>query len=59
MDWKVKNQKNKAVVWGYWQRMNNAKPSEVKGIFEKAFDENVNWNGSQPFNQIRGMYAII
>ena len=59
MDWKVKNQKNKAVVWGYWQRMNNAKPSEVKGIFEKAFDENVNWNGSQPFNQIRGIDALI
>jgi hypothetical protein len=24
MDWKVKNQKNKAVVWNYWQRMNSA-----------------------------------
>jgi len=59
MDWKGKNQKNKAAVWGYWQRMNNAKPSEVKGICEKVFHKNVNWNGSQPFNQIRGIDALI
>lgn len=59
MDWKAKNQKNKAAVWGYWQRMNNAKPSEVKGICEKVFHKNVNWNGSQPFNQIRGIDALI
>ena len=41
MDWKVKNQKNKAVVWNYWQRMNSAKPHEVKGICKKAFDPNI------------------
>jgi hypothetical protein len=58
MDWKDKNQKNKAAVWGYWQRMNNAKPSEVKGICENVFDKDVNWNGSQPFNQIRGVDVL-
>ena len=59
MDWTAKNQKNKAIVWDYWQRMNSARPNEVKGICEKAFHKNVNWNGSQPFNQIRGVDALI
>ena len=59
MDWKAKNQKNKAAVWGYWQRMNSANPSEVKRICEKVFHKNVNWNGSQPFNQICGIDALI
>jgi len=46
MNWTVKNQKNKAIVWDYWQRMNNAKPSEIKSICGKVFDKDVNWNGS-------------
>ena len=37
MDWKAKNQKNKAIVWEYWQRINSAAPNEVKGIFQKTF----------------------
>ena len=59
MNWKATNQKNKAVVWDYWQRMNNAEPSEVKGICEKVFHKSVDWNGSQPFNQIRGIDDLI
>ena len=54
MDWKAKNQKNKAIVWEYWQRINSAAPNEVKGIFQKTFHKEINWNGSQPFNQILG-----
>ena len=59
MNWTLKNQKNKAIVWNYWQRMNNAQPSEIKSICGKAFDKDVNWNGSQPFNQIIGVDKLI
>ena len=59
MNWNAKNQKNKAVIWNYWQRMNNAKPNDIKGICEKAFNQDINWNGSQPFNQLLGIDALI
>ena len=36
-DWKARNQRNKAVVWEYWQRMNHAQAKEVPGIVKKAF----------------------
>ena len=35
MNWNAKNQKNKAVIWNYWQRMNNAKPNDIKEIVRK------------------------
>lgn len=53
------NQRNKAVVWDFWQRMNHATSDQVEGIVKKAFHKNVNWNGSQPLNQIRGTDALI
>ena len=59
MDWKAKNQKNKAIVWNYWQRMNSARLQEIPKICKKVFHKNVNWNGSQPLNQIRGVDSVI
>jgi hypothetical protein len=58
-DWKARNQRNKAVVWDYWQRMNHAQAREVPGIVKKAFHRDVDWNGPQPINQIRGSDALI
>jgi len=58
-DWKARNQINKAVVWEYWQRMNHAQPKQVAGIVKKAFHKDVDWNGPQPINQIRGSDALI
>ena len=59
MDWKAKNQKNKAIVWNYWQRMNSARLQEIPKICKKVFHKNVNWNGSPPLNQIRGVDSVI
>ena len=55
----VINQRNKAVVWDFWQRMNFAKPNQIAGLVKKTFHKNVDWNGSQPINQIRGTDALI
>jgi predicted ester cyclase len=58
-DWTARNQKNKAVVWEYWQRMNHAEPKQIEGIVKKAFHKDVNWNASQPINQIVGAEALV
>ncbi|MDE0816978.1 MAG: ester cyclase [Pirellulaceae bacterium] len=55
----VINQRNKAVVWDFWQRMNFAEPDQVAGLVEKTFHKDVDWNASQPINQIRGTDALI
>ena len=57
-EWAARNQRNKAVVWEYWQRMNHARSSEVSGIVHKAFHQDVDWNGPHPINQIRGSEAV-
>ena len=49
-DWTQRNQRNKAVVWDYWQRMNHAEPSQIEGIVKKAFHRDVDGNGLQPIN---------
>ena len=55
----VINQRNKAVVWDFWQRMNFANPNQIAGLVKKTFNKDVDWNGSQPINQIRGTDALI
>lgn len=58
-NWQARNQRNKAVVWEYWQRMNHAQAREVPSIVKKAFHKDVDWNGPQPINEIRGTTALI
>ena len=53
------NQRNKQIVWDYWQRMNHASPAEVPGLIRKTFHSDVNWNGPHPINQIMGIDALI
>jgi predicted ester cyclase len=55
----VINQRNKALIWDFWQRMNFAEPNQVAGLVKKTFHQDVDWNGSQPINQIRGTDALI
>ena len=55
----AQNQKNKSVVWDFWQRMNFAEPNQVAGLVKKAFHKDVDWNGPQPINQIRGSDALV
>jgi predicted ester cyclase len=39
--------------------MNHAQAKEVPGIVKKAFHKDVDWNGPQPINQIRGPDELI
>ena len=53
------NQRNKAAVWDYWQRMNHATLDQVPSVVQRAFHKDVDWNGPQPINRIRGLDALI
>jgi len=53
------NQKNKAAVWDYWQKMNYIEPDNLAKVIRGAFHEDVDWNGPHPINQLKGVDALI
>ena len=55
----MKNQKNKALVWDFWLKMNYAEPDSVDSVARDAFHDDINWNGSQPINGLVGLDAFI
>ncbi|WP_420631426.1 hypothetical protein [Candidatus Leptofilum sp.] len=55
----VQNQKNKAAVWDFWQKMNHVSNDDVPGVIRAAMHEDVNWNGSAPIDQVLGAEAVI
>lgn len=54
-----RNQQNKSLVWDFWQRMNYATPEQFTSLFHAAAHEDIDWNGSQPLNQIIGIEAVV
>ena len=58
-DWGKRNQKNKHIVWDFWQRMNHATPEQIPGLIKAKFHRDVDWNGPHPINQILGVDALI
>ena len=53
-----KNQKNKEIVWDYWQKLNHVGIDNVPDVIRAAVHEDVNWNGSAPIDQIEGVEAV-
>ena len=58
-DLRQRNQKNKHIVWDFWQRMNHATPEQIPGLIKAKFHRDVDWNGPHPINQILGVDALI
>ncbi|MCX6038795.1 MAG: ester cyclase [Chloroflexi bacterium] len=54
-----KNQKNKMVVWDFWQKMNYVESDKVANVIRAAVHEDVNWNGPHPINHLQGVDALI
>ena len=52
------NQRNKEVVWDYWQKLNHVGLDNVLDVINAAMHQDVNWNGSEPINQIAGAEAV-
>ena len=53
------NQKNKEVVWDYWQKMNYVEPGQIEHVVRAAMHTDVNWNVSQPINNLSGVEAVV
>lgn len=53
------NQKNKEVVWNYWQKMNYEESGNIEKVVKDAMHKDVNWNGSHPLNHMEGVDALI
>ncbi|MEM7801716.1 MAG: ester cyclase, partial [Chloroflexota bacterium] len=52
------NQSNKALVWDYWQKLNHVGLDNVPDVIDGAMHKDVNWNGSEPVNQLLGTEAV-
>ena len=53
------NQQNKSVIWDFWQRLNYADPDQFTDLFKTVAHPDINWNGSQPLNQIIGIDGVV
>ena len=55
----TRNQKNKEVVWGYWQKMNHASCDQIPNVIQSAMHEDVCWNGPHPINHLAGTEELV
>ena len=53
-----KNQRNKEIVWDYWQKLNHVGIENVPDVIKAAVHEDINWNGSAPIDQLQGVEAV-
>jgi predicted ester cyclase len=53
------NQKNKRMVWGFWQALENTKANRIKEVAKRHMTEDISWNGPDPINQLRGVEAVV
>ena len=54
-----KNQKNKEVIWDFWQKLNYADTDKVASIIRAVTHHDVSWNGPHPINCLMGVDALI
>ncbi len=53
------NQRNKRVVWDFWQALENGKANRVEEVARLYMNEGISWNGPDPINQLRGVEAFV
>ena len=53
------NQRNKEIVWDYWQKINHVGVDNVPAAIRAAVHDDVDWNGSAPIDQIVGVENLI
>lgn len=55
----VFNQRNKEIVWDYWQKLNHVGVDNLPAAIRAAAHEDVDWNVSAPIDQISGVEGVI
>ncbi len=53
------NQKNKRVVWDFWQALENDQANRAEDVARLYMAEDILWNGPDPINQLRGVEAFV
>ena len=53
------NQRNKAVVWELWQRLNHGPVDDLSGILTGAMSPEIAWHGPHPINDITGIESLV
>lgn len=56
---KLLNQRNKEIVWDYWQKLNHVGVDNAPEAVRAAVRADVDWNGSAPIDQLRGVENLI
>ena len=62
--WKVRvvielNQKNKRMVWDFWQHLEAARADQLIQIANESLVSNINWHGPDPINDLRGVQSFV
>ena len=52
-------QQNKALVWEFWQQLNQSQPAEVGQVVRRYVDEAISWHGPHPINDLDGVEAVV
>ncbi len=52
-------QENKAIVWEFWQKLNDSQANDLASVIRSYVDEDVSWHGPQPINDLNGVEALI
>jgi len=52
------NQKNKKLVWEFWQQLDQANPEDYQTVAKTLFSTDVQWFGFDPINNLSGSYAF-
>lgn len=52
-------QQNKALVWEFWETLNNCQPHEVANVVRSFAHPDITWYGPHPINDLHGVDALI
>ncbi len=52
-------QTNKALVWEFWQKLNECKAGDLARVIASYVAEDVVWHGPHPINDLHGMDALV
>lgn len=52
------NQRNKQLVWEFWQALEAAKPTQIDSVLRRYVDQDALWHGPDPINDLAGVDAF-
>jgi predicted ester cyclase len=52
-------QKNKAIVWEFWQKLNDSEPGGAVNVIQSYVHKEISWHGPHPINNLKGVDALI